>query len=99
MHEKADELELFHNLFEVDVAACQDSLQLEVIELQANDLLKDRCKEGLVQFYKVLPKENYQNFRHFAAGVLSMFCTTYLCEKTFSRKKYVKNKYRKNMSN
>jgi len=97
-HAKADELRLFQNPFDVDAAACPDSLQLEVIELQANHLLRDKFKEGLVQFYQFLPKQNYQNLRHFAAGLLSMFGTTYLCEKTFSSMKYVKNSYRTNMS-
>ncbi|XP_046863294.1 general transcription factor II-I repeat domain-containing protein 2A-like [Xenia sp. Carnegie-2017] len=98
LHAKADELRLFQNPFQVDPAACPDSLQLEVIELQAYDLLRDKFKEGLVQFYQFLPKENYQNLRHFAAGLLSMFGSTYLREKTFSRMKYVKNSYRTNMS-
>ena len=82
----------------MDAAACPDSLQLEVTELQANDLLRDKFIEGLVQFCQFLPKENYKNLRHFAAGLLSMFRTTYLCEKTFSRMKYVKNSYRANTS-
>ena len=50
LHAKADELRLFQIPFEVDAAACPDSLQLEVTELQANDLLRDKFKEGLVQF-------------------------------------------------
>ena len=83
LHANSDELRLFQNPFELDAAACPDSLQLEVMELQTNDLLSDKFKEGLVQFYQFLPKENYQNLRHFAAGLLSMFGTTYPCEKTF----------------
>ena len=47
---KAEKLRLFQNPFEADVASCPDELQLEVIELQANDLLMDKFKEGLVGF-------------------------------------------------
>jgi len=95
---KADELRLFQNPFEADVAACPDELQMELIELQANDLLRDKFKEGLVEFYKFLPKEDYKNLRHFASGLLSMFGSTYMCEQTFSRMKFVKNSLRTNLS-
>ena len=95
---KADELRLFQNPFEADVAACPDELQMELIELQANDLLRDKFKEELVEFYKFLPKEDYKNLRHFASGLLSMFGSTYMCESTFSRMKFVKNSLRTNLS-
>ena len=48
----ADKIRLFQNPFDADVAICPDILQLELIELQANDLLKDKFKEGLVAFHQ-----------------------------------------------
>ncbi|GFW65547.1 uncharacterized protein TNCV_3549701 [Trichonephila clavipes] len=42
------EVRLFQNRFEADVASCPDELQLEIIELQINDLLKDKYKKGLL---------------------------------------------------
>ncbi|GFY46444.1 hypothetical protein TNIN_133151 [Trichonephila inaurata madagascariensis] len=48
LYSKSEEVRLFQNPFEVVVASCLDELQLEVIELQANDLLRDKCKEGAV---------------------------------------------------
>lgn len=95
---KAEEVRLFQNPFEADVASCPDELQLEVIELQANDLLRDKFKEGLVGFYQFLPKEDFPNVKTFASRYLSIFGTTYLCEQTFSRMKYVKNNLRTNLS-
>ncbi|GFY10357.1 protein CDV3-like protein [Trichonephila clavipes] len=42
---------------EEHVASCSDELQLEVIELQANNHLRD--KEGMVHIYHFLPKESF----------------------------------------
>jgi len=38
---KAEKVRLFQNSLEANVASCVDKIQLEVIELQANDLLRD----------------------------------------------------------
>ncbi|CAL1537660.1 unnamed protein product [Lymnaea stagnalis] len=46
---KAEEVRLFQNPFEADVASHPNKLNLEVTELQANDLLRDKFKEGLLQ--------------------------------------------------
>ena len=53
LYSMAEELRLFQNPFEADVTSCPDELQLEVIELQANDLLRDKFKEGLMGFLPV----------------------------------------------
>ncbi|KAG8235751.1 hypothetical protein J437_LFUL016166 [Ladona fulva] len=95
---KAEEVRLFQNTFEVDMASFPDELQLEVIELQENDLFRDKFKVGLVAFYKFLPKEYFPNVKTFASSYLSIFGTTYLCQQTFSRMKYVKNNLRRNLS-
>ena len=94
----ADEIRLFQNPFDADVAICPDILQLELIELQANDLLKDKFKEGLVAFYQFLPKEQFPNLQNFASGFLSLFGTTYMCEQTFSKMKLIKSNLRTNLS-
>ena len=94
----ADEIRLFQNPFDADVAICSDILQLELIELQANDLLKNKFKEGLVAFYQFLPKEQFPNLRNFASEFLSMFGTTYMCEQTFSKMKLIKSNLRTNLS-
>ena len=83
---------LFQNPFDADVAICPDILQLELIELQANDLLKDKF------FYQFLPKEQFPNLRNFASGFLCMFGTTYMCEQTFSKMKLIRSNLRTNLS-
>ena len=96
---KAGEVRLFQNPFEADVDSYPDELQMEVIELQANDLFKNKFnRDGLVAFYRFLPKADFPNVKTLASRYLSIFGTTYLCERTFSRMKYMKNNLRSNMS-
>ncbi|KAJ8883430.1 hypothetical protein PR048_015273 [Dryococelus australis] len=77
----------------------QPSLQLDLIDLQANDIMKDKFKEAsLVQFYNFLPEENYPKINDFAVSFLSIFGTTYPCEQTFPLLKFTKSKYRGNLS-
>lgn len=71
---------------------------MEIIEMQANDYLKDKFKEGLIEFYNFLPKTDFPKIKDFACRYISLFGTTYLCEQTFSRMKYVKNSLRSNMT-
>ena len=60
--------------------------------------IKDKYKEGnLVDFYKYLDAKEFSNLKQFACKFISMFGTT-LCEQTFSRMKYLKSKYRANLS-
>ncbi|XP_049291704.1 general transcription factor II-I repeat domain-containing protein 2A-like [Anopheles funestus] len=96
--EKASEIRIFQNPFEAVVLDCPNELQLEFIEIQANDNLKDKFKEGLIDLYKFLPKKDFPNMRDFACKYISLFGTTYLCEQTFSRMKYVKNNLRSNLT-
>ena len=66
-------------------------LQLELIDLQANEVLK----EGqLVEFYRSLPDNVFPNLKKFASKMASMYWTTYICEQTFSKMKYVKLEHR-----
>ena len=53
MDSKAGELRLFQNPFEADVGSCPDELlQMEVIELQASDVLKDKFnRDSLLAFF------------------------------------------------
>ena len=70
-------------------------LQLELTDLQANDLLKEKHREGkLVEFYRCLPDVEFPKLKKFAAGMASVFGTTYVCEQTFSKIKCVKSTHR-----
>ena len=70
-------------------------LQLQLIDLQANGLLKEKHREGkLFEFYCCLPNHEFLKLKKFASGMASMFATTYVCEQTFSKMKSVKSKHR-----
>ncbi|UYV75527.1 EPM2AIP1 [Cordylochernes scorpioides] len=45
-----------------------------------------------------LPLTQFDNLHKFARGLFSVFGTTYLCEKTFSKMKYTKNVYRSKLT-
>jgi len=90
---------IFQNPFSCNIIDAPDELQLELIDLQANENYKYKFKEGnLIEFYKLLPKEEYKCLKEFAIGMISIFGTTYSCEKTFSKLKYVKSSHRSLLS-
>ena len=71
---------------------------MQIIDLQANDGLKTTFKEkSLLEFYPCLPEE-YIDFKKFAAGMFSVFGSTYICEQTFSKMKLVKSKLRSRLT-
>ncbi|XP_076043679.1 general transcription factor II-I repeat domain-containing protein 2A-like [Oratosquilla oratoria] len=73
--------------------------KLVLLEGQADDRLKDKYREGnLIEFYKCLMPDQFPNLKKFACSLVSIFGTTYLCEQTFSKMKYVKSNYRANLS-
>ena len=89
----------FENPFDSIIGDLPSELQMEVIDLQSNDILKDKYKEGnLTEFYKCLPSDQFVYLRKFACEFISVFGTTYLCEKTFSKMKYTKSCYRSQLS-
>lgn len=93
------EIRIFQNPFSCEAEDVPTVLQMEIIDLQADDTMKDKFKEvNIVQFYKFLPKENYPLIKDFARSWLSVFGTTYRCEQTFSLLKFAKSKYRSNLS-
>ncbi|CAM5080564.1 unnamed protein product [Natator depressus] len=80
----AGEIWIFQNPFHCDLEKVPPEPQMEVIDLQSNDLLKDKYKEGnLVEFYKCLPSDQYAHVKNLVCGLMSVFGTTYVCEKTF----------------
>ncbi|KAJ8874660.1 hypothetical protein PR048_025526 [Dryococelus australis] len=92
-------IRIFQNPLSCEIKNVQPSLQLELIDLQDNDIMKDKFKEGsLVQFYNFLPEENYPKIKDFARSFLYIFGTSYRCEQTFSLLKFTKSKCRDNLS-
>lgn len=81
--------------FNFNVQEAPVEVQLELIDLQSNDMLKekfDSCE--LTAFYGSLNTENFKFFLDYAQKYLVLFGSTYLCERTFSLMVFTKNKYR-----
>ena len=79
----------FENPFDFVIEDFPIDLQMKIIDLQCNDILKDKFKEEiLIEFYKCLPSGQYSYFKKFSREFVLAFGTTCLCEKTFSRMKY-----------
>ena len=71
---------------------------MEIIDLQVNDALKTTFKENsLLECYSCLLQE-YSYLKKFAAGMFSVFGSTYICEQTFSKMKLVKSKLRSRLT-
>ncbi|XP_029654144.1 general transcription factor II-I repeat domain-containing protein 2-like [Octopus sinensis] len=86
---------LFENPFSCNVENVQHELQLEVIDLQSNEQLKDcHRRTKLAEFYEYLKDDEFPRLKNFAIKMISIFGTTYQCEQTFSRMKYVKSAHR-----
>ena len=76
--------ELLSNPSAIDVESAQTTLQMELIELQCNDMLKSKEDSvGAAQFPYFLP-DTMPQLRTQAAQMLSMFGSTYLCEQLLS---------------
>ncbi|XP_053410680.1 general transcription factor II-I repeat domain-containing protein 2B isoform X2 [Nycticebus coucang] len=87
------ELTLFSSPFAVKIDSVHEELQMEVIDLQCNTVLKTKYdKVGIPEFYKYL-WSSYPKYRHHCAKILSMFGSTYICEQLFSIMKLSKTKY------
>lgn len=63
----------------------EENLQLELIEIQCDDSLKNQHQQlSLPEFYRSLEKEKFPLMRSHAKIMISLFGSTYICEQTFS---------------
>lgn len=68
------------------------NFESELINLQDSDMLKDKYQEApVIEFYKCLLRDEYTQLKSYACGLISVFGSICLCEKTFSKLKYVKS--------
>ncbi|ELK06839.1 General transcription factor II-I repeat domain-containing protein 2 [Pteropus alecto] len=87
------ELTVFSSPFSMKIESVHEALQMEVIDLQCNTVLKTKYdKVGIPEFYKYL-WSSYPKYRNHCAKILSMFGSTYICEQLFSIMKLSKTKY------
>uniref|UniRef100_A0A3P9MHA2 SPIN-DOC-like zinc-finger domain-containing protein n=1 Tax=Oryzias latipes TaxID=8090 RepID=A0A3P9MHA2_ORYLA len=86
------EITLFSSPFSVRPDEAPDHLQMELIELQCDIECCSRHQQlPLISFYRQLDKSRFRRIRTFAMKMLSLFGSTYLCEKTFSVMNFNKN--------
>jgi len=89
----------FANPFEVSYEHSDPTLQLELIDLQCNEELKIKFKEGnILNFYKCLQKESFPELIERAAICSCLFGSTYICEQLFSLMKLNKSVHRNRLS-
>ncbi|XP_054549573.1 general transcription factor II-I repeat domain-containing protein 2B isoform X2 [Talpa occidentalis] len=87
------ELTLFSSPFSMKIESVHEALQMEVIDLQCNTVLKTKYdKVGIPEFYKYL-WSSYPKYKNHCAKILSMFGSTYICEQLFSIMKLSKTKF------
>lgn len=85
--------------FSFDIDKAPATLQLELIELQSDTVLKELFKESdLIKFYSSLKKEKFPNLQTFAMKMFVLFASTYICEQTFSIMNTNKSKCRSQLT-
>ncbi|XP_071059504.1 general transcription factor II-I repeat domain-containing protein 2B-like [Pseudochaenichthys georgianus] len=81
------------------VDSAPTDVQLELIDLQSDSLLKEHFKSAsLLEFYSALKEENFPNMRRHAQKMLVLFGSTYTCEQTFSVMQFTKSRYRSSLT-
>uniref|UniRef100_K7G8U0 SPIN-DOC-like zinc-finger domain-containing protein n=1 Tax=Pelodiscus sinensis TaxID=13735 RepID=K7G8U0_PELSI len=93
------EISLFSSPFSVDPEDAPDQLQLIELILDCVPILVQIYQQlSLVNFYRQLDKSRFQEIRTLAKKMLSLFGSTYMCEKTFSAMNFNKNRVRTRLS-
>jgi len=83
------------------------NLQLEVINLKCNSVVKARfmelavclVTEDVCSFCNLLPDVDYASLRSFAQRMIIRFGSTYRCEQSFSSLKLLENRNRSRLTN
>jgi len=66
-------------------AEVEESLELELIEMQCDDSLKNQHQIlSMPDFYRSLKKVRFPLMRLYAERMMSLFGSTYICEQTVS---------------
>ncbi|XP_029654998.1 general transcription factor II-I repeat domain-containing protein 2B-like [Octopus sinensis] len=85
---------LFASPFSFNVSNADESLQMELLEIQSDSILKVKYLEvGIPAFFSYLPGK-FKNFKKFATKIIAMFGSTYVCEQLFSFMKMTKTAQR-----
>ena len=75
-------------------------MTLELLELQEDEGLKGPRRSGVsgLEFWKMIPDEKYPLTKECAKRLISIFGTTHVCESLFSTLKFIKSKYRSELT-
>ncbi|KAF4071849.1 hypothetical protein AMELA_G00267610 [Ameiurus melas] len=93
------QIKLFSTPFLVDAEEVEESLQLELIEMQCDDSLKSQHQLlSLPEFYQSLDNAKFPLMRRPAKRMMSLFDSTYICEQTFSLLNQNKSRLRTRMT-
>lgn len=86
-----NQFQIFTSPLSIEVETVDEKLQLELIEIQCDSVLKEKFTEvGVTKFYNYLSIDQFPNILLLAKRVLAMFGSTYLCEQLFSTLKNTK---------
>ncbi|KAI6657074.1 General transcription factor II-I repeat domain-containing protein 2-like [Oopsacas minuta] len=81
--------------FDVSVDEAAELVQMELVDLQYNDLLKSKfrdCEDDISTFYqKYLTEQQFPELRKHAKKFCCLFGSTFTCEQLFSKMKFTKS--------
>ncbi|KAM4026817.1 general transcription factor II-I repeat domain-containing protein 2-like [Anomaloglossus baeobatrachus] len=93
------EFALFATPFAVDVSCVSEDLQMELVDLQCDTILKQKYMDiGVPDFYKFVSQEKFPKLVKAAARIMAMFGSTYVCEQFFSSMKLNKSALRSRLT-
>jgi len=83
---------LFATPFAVDAESISEEVQMELLNLQCDTVLKQKYTDvGVPEFHTFLSREKYPKLVSAAAEIMAMFGSTYVCEQFFSSMKINKS--------
>lgn len=93
------QFQFFSTPFAVEIDNVAEELQMELVELQCDSILKQKYAEvGIPEFYTFLSRERFPRLLAAAARIIAMFGSTYVCEQFFSSMKVNKSVLRSRLT-
>ena len=93
------QFQLFSTPFAVEIDNVAEELQMELVELQCDTILKQKYAElGIPEFYRYLSRERFPKLFSATARIIVMFGSTYVCEQFFSAMKINKSVLRSRLT-
>uniref|UniRef100_A0A452IFC9 HAT C-terminal dimerisation domain-containing protein n=1 Tax=Gopherus agassizii TaxID=38772 RepID=A0A452IFC9_9SAUR len=92
-------LQLFSTPFAVEIDYVAEEMQIELVELQCDTILKQKYTDvGIPVFYGFLSEERFPILFSASARIMAMFGSTYICEQFFSSVKINKSVLRSRLT-